>query len=230
MSLIQAVVFDMDGILIDSEVLWRQVREEFAADNGMVWNALDQESTMGCNTRMWSRIMVERLQLQERLGMDDAAIAKEIKARLLAKYEAHLPEREGAVASVLRVAQKYKVALASGSPNELATHVMKVTGLDQVFLATMYGDDVTHGKPAPDIYLEVLKKIGVAPEQAVGIEDSGNGIRSLRAARMGIVAAPGPEFPLSEEVLALADVRIEHMAEVNPELIEQAAAQRRLRG
>jgi HAD superfamily hydrolase (TIGR01509 family) len=233
MSSIQAVVFDMDGILIDSEVLWRQVREEFAADNGMVWSAEDQESTMGCNTRMWSRIMVERLQLRERLGMDDAAIATEIKSRLLRKYEAHLPEREGAVASVLRVAQKYKVALASGSPNELATYVMKATGLDKVFLATMYGDDVTHGKPAPDIYLEVLKKIGVAPEHAVGIEDSGNGIRSLRAAGMGIVAAPGPEFPLTEEVLALADVRIEHMAEVKPELIEQAArqaAQRRLRG
>ena len=230
MSSIQAVVFDMDGILIDSEVLWRQVREEFAADNGMVWSAEDQASTMCCNTRMWSRIMVERLQLQERLGMDDAAIAKEIKGRLLRKYEAHRPEREGAVASVLRVAQKYKVALASGSPNELATHVMKMTGLDKVFLATMYGDDVTHGKPAPDIYLEVLKKLGVAPEHAVGIEDSGNGIRSLRAAGMGIVAAPGPEFPLTEEVLALADVRIEHMEAVTPELIEQAAAARRLRG
>ena len=74
MSSIQAVVFDMDGILIDSEVLWRQVREEFAADNGMVWSAEDQASTMGCNTRMWSRIMVERLQLQERLGMDDATV------------------------------------------------------------------------------------------------------------------------------------------------------------
>ena len=107
---------------------------------------------------------------------------------------------------------------------------MKMTGLDKVFLATMYGDDVTHGKPAPDIYLEVLKKIGVAPEHAVGIEDSGNGIRSLRAAGMGIVAAPGPEFPLTEEVLALADVRIEHMEAVTPELIEQAAAARRLRG
>jgi len=229
MRSIQAVVFDMDGILIDSEVLWRQVREEFAADNGMVWSAEDQESTMGCNTRMWSRIMVERLQLKERLGMDDAAIAAEIKARLLRKYEAHLPEREGAVASVLRVAETYKVALASGSPNELATYVMKATGLDKVFLATMYGDDVTHGKPAPDIYLEVLKKIGVAPEHAVGIEDSGNGIRSLRAAGMGIVAAPGPEFPLSEDVLAMADVRIEHMAEIDAALIEQAARQAALR-
>ena len=229
MSDIQAVIFDMDGILIDSEVLWRQVREEFAADHGLVWSAEDQESTMGCNTRMWSRIMVERLQLVERLGMDDAAIAKEIKARLLAKYQAHLPEREGAVAAVRRVAARYKVALASGSPNELATYVMQATGLDQVFLAATYGDDVVHGKPAPDIYLDVLAKIGVAPQHAVGVEDSGNGIRSLRAAGMGIIAAPGPEFPLTDDVLALADVRIDEMTEVSVERVELAAARARLR-
>lgn len=226
MSRIQAVVFDMDGILIDSEVLWRQVREEFAADNGLHWSAEDQESTMGCNTRMWSRIMVERLQLRERLGMDDAAIAREIKGRLLRKYEAHLPEREGAIAAVHRAAAKYKVALASGSPNELAEHVMKVTGLDKVFLATMYGDDVALGKPAPDIYLEVLAKIGVRPEHAVGVEDSGNGIRSLKAAGMGIIAAPGPEFPLAAEVLALADVCIAEMSEFDVGLVERVAALR----
>jgi mannitol-1-/sugar-/sorbitol-6-/2-deoxyglucose-6-phosphatase len=222
MSQIEAVVFDMDGILIDSEVLWRLVREEFAADHGLVWDAHMQESTMGCNTAMWSRIMVERLQLKERLGMDEAAIAREIKGRLLKKYEQHLPEREGAVAAVKLAATKYRVALASGSPNELASYVMKVTGLDRIFLATMYGDDVTHGKPAPDIYLEVLKKIGVAPENAVGVEDSGNGIKSLRAAGMGIIAAPGPEFPLSAEILALGDVRIGEMTEFSLALVDAA--------
>lgn len=229
MSEMQAVVFDMDGILVDSEVLWKLVREEFAADNGMVWSAEDQESTMGCNTAMWSRIMVERLNLKDRLGMNEVAIAKEIKARLLEKYKQKLPEREGAIAAVHHAASKYKVALASGSPNELAEYVMKVTGLDKVFLATMYGDDVEHGKPAPDIYLNVLKKIGVDPRYAVGVEDSGNGIRSLRAANMGIIAAPGPEFPLSEELLALADVRITEMHEFSLDLVE-AAGRARQRG
>lgn len=229
MSTLQAVIFDMDGILVDSEVLWRLAREEFAADHGMTWSAEDQESTMGCNTAMWSRIMVQRLQLRERLGMDEAAVAREIKRRLLAKYEAHLPEREGAIAAVRLAATTYKVALASGSPNELAEYVMKKTGLDQVFLAATYGDDVAHGKPAPDIYLDVLKKIGVAPEHAVGVEDSGNGLRSLRAAGMGIIAAPGPEFPLTQDVLALADVRITEMTEFNLELVERAAAAQRAR-
>ncbi|MEN9892479.1 MAG: hypothetical protein RLY78_2774 [Pseudomonadota bacterium] len=224
MSDIQAVIFDMDGILIDSEVLWREAREDFARDHGMVWSAEDQESVMGCNTALWSRIMVERLQLRERLGMDEAAIAREIKARLLAKYEAKLPEREGAIAAVRLAASRYKVALASGSPNEIARHVMRVTGLDQVFLAATYGDDVAHGKPAPDIYLDVLAKIGVDPAHAVGVEDSGNGIRSLHAAGMGIIAAPGPEFPLAEDVLALADVRIDEMTGFSLDLVERAGA------
>ncbi|MCY1372419.1 Phosphoglycolate phosphatase [compost metagenome] len=184
---------------------------------------------MGCNTRMWSRLMVERLDLRARLGMDEAAIAREIKARLLAKYEVHLPEREGAMAAVRLAATRYKVALASGSPNELAAHVMKVTGLDKVFLATTYGDDVAHGKPAPDIYLDVLQKIGVKPEHAVGVEDSGNGIRSLRAAGMGIIAAPGPEFPLGPEVLALADVRIAELTAFDLDLVERAGAAHRAR-
>lgn len=102
MPRIEAVVFDMDGVLIDSEVIWRQVREEFCAENGMHWSAADQESTMGCNTATWSRIMVDRLHLRERLGLNEAAVAREIKDRLLRKYAARLPEREGAVAAVHR--------------------------------------------------------------------------------------------------------------------------------
>ncbi len=224
MRRVQAVVFDMDGIIVDSEVLWRQTREEFAADHGMTWGTEDQESTMGCNTRMWSQIMVERLDLRAKLGMDPAAIAREIKRRLLAKYQAHLPERKGAIDAVRLAATSYKVALASGSPNELAEYVLKATCLDKIFLATTYGDDIAHGKPAPDIYLDVLRKIGVEPENAVGVEDSGNGIRSLYAAGLGIIAAPGPEFPLSGDILSLADVCITEMTEFTLALVEQAGA------
>lgn len=227
MKPLKAIVFDMDGVLIDSEVLWRQVREEFAADNGMVWTEEAQRATMGCNTAMWSRIMVERLHLQERLGMGHADIARDIKARLLRKYEAHLPERPGAIEAVKLAATRYTVALASGSPNELGEFVMRSTGLDKVFQATMYGDDVEHGKPAPDIYLRVLEKLGLPPEQAVGIEDSANGILSLRAAGMGIVAAPGPEFPLAAEVLDMAGARINEMTAFTLQTAETAHRTRR---
>jgi HAD superfamily hydrolase (TIGR01509 family) len=220
---IEAVVFDMDGILVDSEVLWRQVREEFATENGMIWSSEDQSSTMGCNTAMWSQIMVNRLKLPDRMGMNEAAIAKEIKRRLFAKYERHLPVRDGAIEAVQMAATHFKVALASGSPNEIAQYVLCMTGLDSVFLATMYGDDVEHGKPAPDIYLKVLEKIGVRPENAVGVEDSANGIKSLKAAGMSIIAVPGPEFPLPPDVLALADVHIAEMTQLTVDLIHSAA-------
>ncbi len=224
MSGIEAVVFDMDGVLIDSEVLWRQVRLEFAADHGLRWGEQEQAATMGCSTAMWSSLMVERLQLHTRLGMDAPALASEIKRRLIAKYQLHLPLRAGAIDAVHCAASHYKVALATGSPTELADYVLRATGLDQVFLATMYGDDVAHGKPAPDIYLQVLTKIGVKPEHAVGVEDSGNGIRSLKAAGMRIIAAPGPEFPLAPDVLALADAQIDSMTEFNVALVEQVGS------
>lgn len=221
MRSIEAVVFDMDGVLIDSEVLWRQVREEFAADLGLVWGEADQAATMGASTAVWARIMVERLQLRTRLGMNEEGVAKEIIGRMRAKYAEHLPEREGAIQAVHLAATRYKVALASGSPNELAEYVLRVTGLDQVFQATMYGDDVEHGKPAPDIYWQVLAKLGVKPENAVGVEDSGNGIRSLKAAGMGIIAAPGPEFPLAPEILAMADVHLPAMTQFSLKVIEE---------
>ena len=228
---IDAVVFDMDGVLIDSEALWGEVREEFASEHGLVWRPEDQESIMGFNTAMWSRVMVERLGLRERLGMDEAGVAREIERRLLDKYRRNLPQRLGAVAAVRLAATRHKVALATGSSREVASHVIDAIGLGGVFLACTFGDDVAVGKPAPDIYLNVLAKIGTAPGQAVGVEDSANGIRSLRAAGMAVIAAPGPQFPLSAEVLALADARIDDMRDFTLETVARAAgrgaAQRR---
>lgn len=212
---IEAVVFDMDGVLVDSEVLWRQTREEFARDIGQVWSQEDQVSTMGCSTPAWSRIMVERM----KLDMTPEEIAREIKGRLILKYEASLPIRPGAIEAVKLSASRYRVALASGSPNELIDWIMDHTGLAGVFEATMYGDDVTHGKPHPEIYLKVLAKLGVEPANAVGIEDSSNGIKALRAAGMHVIATPGPEFPLAPEVLAMADHVIHSMEDFNLALV-----------
>jgi HAD superfamily hydrolase (TIGR01509 family) len=221
---VQAVVFDMDGVLIESEDIWREVREEFAASIGQTWTAADQTSTMGCNTAAWARIMVDRLDLRTRLGMDAASVAQEIIARMQARYAASLPQREGAVQAVRIAAANYRVALASGSPRALGEHVLRATGLDHVLTVTLYGDEVEHGKPAPDVYLRVLERIGVQPEHAVGVEDSGNGIRSLHAAGMGIIAAPSPGYTLSAELLALAGAHIRSMAEFSVDLVERAGA------
>ena len=176
MNRVQAVVFDMDGVLVESEDLWLRARTEFAASIGRVWTAEDQVATMGCNTAAWARIMVQRL--------------------------------------------------ASGSPRALGEHVLRATGLDDILTVTLYGDEVEHGKPAPDVYLRVLERLGVHPEDAVGVEDSGNGIRSLHAAGMGIIAAPSPGYALSAEMLALAGAHIHSLTEFSMALVESAGAHR----
>ena len=226
MNRVQAVVFDMDGVLVESEDLWLQARTEFAASIGRVWTTEDQTSTMGCNTAAWARIMVQRLELQAYPGIDEAGVAQEIITRMQALYAAHLPAREGAVQAVRLAATHYRVALASGSPRALGEHVLRATGLDDILTVTLYGDEVEHGKPAPDVYLRVLERLGVHPEDAVGVEDSGNGIRSLHAAGMGIIAAPSPGYALSAEMLALAGAHIHSLTEFSMALVESAGAHR----
>lgn len=227
MNRVQAVVFDMDGVLVESEDIWLAARTEFATSIGQVWTAEDQTATMGCNTAAWSRFMVQRLGLKSRLGMDEAGVAHEIIRRMQAKYAAHLPQRAGAVHAVRTAAAHYRVALASGSPRALGEAVLRATGLDEVLTVTMYGDEVEHGKPAPDIYLRVLERIGVAPADAVGVEDSGNGIRSLHAAGMGVIAAPSPGYPLAADVRAKAGALIDSLEDFSVALVEQAGAVRR---
>lgn len=229
MKRIDAVVFDMDGVLIDSEPLWQRARAEFAADLGLPWNDADQAAMMGASTAVWSTLMCERLDLERRLGMGPAAVADAVIDRMSAKYTARLPERDGAIAAVHRIAAHWPVALATGSPQRLFEHVLRACGLDRVFRVAMTSDDVARGKPAPDVYLAVLARLGVDPERAVGIEDSGNGVRALAAAGMGIVAAPAPELPLSAEVRALSDVHIGAMGELDAACIERAAERRALR-
>lgn len=227
MNRVRAVVFDMDGVLVESEDIWLEARTEFAASIGQVWTPEDQTATMGCNTAAWSRFMLQRLDLKARLGMDEAGVAHEIIHRMQAKYAAHLPQRAGAVQAVRTAAAHYRVALASGSPRALGEAVLHATGLDEVLTVTMYGDEVEHGKPAPDIYLRVLERIGVAPADAVGVEDSGNGIRSLHAAGMGIIAAPSPGYPLAADVRAKAGALIDSLEDFSVALVEQAGAVRR---
>lgn len=223
MSDVQAVVFDMDGVLVDSEGIWWQVREAFARSLGRRWREEDQIATMGCNTAAWSRIMVERLGLADLPDWDAPAVAREIISRMQASYREQLPQRPGAAEAVRRVAACCPVGLASGSPRALGETVLAALGLKQVFATTVYGDDVEHGKPAPDIYLLALRTMGVAPAHAVGIEDSANGIRSLAAAGMGIVAAPMPGYALSPEVSALAGVCIAQMTELDAAAVLRAA-------
>ena len=219
---IEAIIFDMDGVLVDSEVYWDQARVDYARDRGKTWTDAFQRLAMGRSTVGWAEVMREKLALDE--GVDEIIV--EMKARVIAKYEERMPTRPGAIESVHHMKAHYRVALASGSPTEIIKAVLRITGLDQVFEVMVYGDDIPRGKPAPDIYLEACGRLGVKPEESLGIEDSANGLRSLKAAGMAAVAAPSPDFPLDEEVLALADAHITTLEQFNRDLIQRIEAAR----
>ena len=219
---IEAVIYDMDGVLVDSEVYWDKSRIEFANDRGLVWTDEFQRLAMGRSTVGWARVMQEKLALDEPI---DAIIA-EMKARVIAHYEARMPARPGALESVAHMKRHFRVGLASGSPTDIIKAVLRITGLDQIFEVMIYGDEVPRGKPAPDIYHEALKQLGVAPAASLGIEDSANGLRSLRAAGMFAVAAPSPDYPLPDDVLALADAHITTLEDFNIELVKRIERRR----
>jgi HAD superfamily hydrolase (TIGR01509 family) len=213
---IDAVVFDMDGILVDSEVYWRECREAFARDRGLIWTAEDQHHAMGRNTLEWAQVMRERL----KLDLSPEAIAEEMIQRVQARYEARLPLLPGALEAVHAVAGRYRMALASGSPPPIIRFVIDRAELQDVFEAVIYGEEMSHGKPAPDIYLETLRQLDLPPSQAVGIEDSANGVRALKAAGMIAVAVPSPGFSLPDDVLALADRVLDSMVQLSVAVID----------
>ena len=217
---IKAVIYDMDGVLVDSEVYWDQARVDFAAERGLRWTDAMQRGAMGRSTVGWARVMQEKLALD----MSLAAIIAEMKARVIAQYEGRMPTRPGALESVAAMQAQYRIGLASGSPTEIIKAVLRITGLDQLFEVMIYGDEVGKGKPAPDIYLEALRQLGVAPAQSLGIEDSANGLRALKAAGMYAVAAPSPEYPLPADALALADAHITTLEDFTVELVQSIDA------
>jgi mannitol-1-/sugar-/sorbitol-6-/2-deoxyglucose-6-phosphatase len=212
---IRAVIFDMDGVLVDSEPCWDEARVELAAAYGKRWTEELQRQSMGRSTVEWARVMRERIPLP----MSEEEVIEEMRRRMVAYYDRHLPLLPGALEAVRLAASAYPVALASGSMTALIEYVLGATGLDKVMTTVVFGDTIPQGKPAPDIYLEAARRLGIAPAECVGVEDSGNGIRALRAAGMRAVAVPSPRYPLGEDVLALADRRLTTLEGFSLELL-----------
>jgi len=213
---IDAVVFDLDGVILDSEELWDEVREELARERGGRWSDRAQADMMGMSSREWSRYMHEVVGLSE----PPEEINREVVRRMLDGYEELLPLIDGAVDAVRRIGARWPLGLASSSNRELIDRALELSGLAPLFRETVSSEEVARGKPAPDAYLEAARRLGVEPSRCAAVEDSTNGIRSAHAAGMRVIAIPNPAFPPPDEVLALAAVVLESIAALEPSVVD----------
>jgi len=213
---IDGVVFDLDGLLLDSEQVWDAARDELAEERGGRWHPGAQRDMMGMSSPEWSRYM------HDVIGVPDPPdeINAEVVRRVEEHYRKHLPVIPGAQAAVERLAERWPLALASSSNRELIDLALDLMGIADRFQATVSSEEVGRGKPAPDVYVEAARRLGVDPTHAAAIEDSHNGIRAAKAAGMRVVAIPNRHFPPDDDALALADLVLNELAELTPETVE----------
>ena len=211
-----AVIFDMDGLLIDSEQVWDDVRERLAADWGGRWHSGAQRDMMGMSAPEWSRYMHDVIGLPQ----TPAEIDGEVVRRMEERYRTELPLIPGAVEAVGRLAARWPLGLASSSNLPLIRLALASSGLAALFDVVVSSEEVAHGKPSPDVYLEAARRLGVEPVQAAAVEDSHNGILAARAAGMRVIAVPNAQFPPRAEALAAAEVVLRTIAELTPEVVE----------
>jgi HAD superfamily hydrolase (TIGR01509 family) len=214
---VSAVIFDMDGVLVDSEAVWDDVRKRFVEENGGTWHDGAQRDMMGMSSVEWSHYVRDRLGVE----MDPEEISREVADRVAATYREHLPLLPGAVEAVRSLAEEWPLGLASSSNRHVIDLVLEQAGIADSFKATVSSEEVGAGKPAPDVYLETAKRLGKEAHTCAAIEDSTNGIRSAHAAGMPVVAVPNRDFPPESDALGSADVTLKSLTEITPSLVRQ---------
>ena len=214
--MIDAFVFDLDGVLLDSEQVWDEARERLANERGGRWHPEAQRDMMGMSSPEWSRYMHETIGLPE----PPEEINREVVERLAAIYREHLPVIAGAREAVERMAARWPLGVASSSNRELIELVLELLGVAHLFATTVSSEEVAHGKPAPDVYLEAARRLRVDPANVAAVEDSHNGILAARAAGMCVLAIPNAHFPPGQDALDEADTVLNELAELTPETVE----------
>ncbi len=216
---IDTIVFDMDGVIIDTEEIWSGVRHDFAVAHGGHWTPeIDQPKVMGANSMEWAASM------RENNGVDLPAevIYRGVVDELRARYAQHLPVISGAPEAVARLARGYRMGVASSSPLELIEYALELAGLREHFEVLISSDEVPVGKPQPEVYIEACRRLDVVSARAAAVEDSSNGLRAARAAGLTVVAIPHPAFPPSADALELADLVLDSLEELTQPAIEDA--------
>jgi HAD superfamily hydrolase (TIGR01509 family) len=215
-----AVVLDLDGVLVDSEERWDAARRELVSEHGGRWKDDATHAMLGMSSTEWSAYVRDELEVD----LEPDAINAEVVRRLVDGYRRDLPLLPGAVETVRALGARWTLGLASSSNAPLITLVLERTGLDAVIRAWVSSEEVARGKPAPDVYLEAARRIAADPARCVAVEDSSNGIRSAHAAGMAVVAVPMRAFPPAPDALALASATADGIAEVTPDVVEAAFA------
>jgi HAD superfamily hydrolase (TIGR01509 family) len=203
-------------VVVDSEELWDEARESLARERGGRWSKRAQADMMGMSSVEWSRYMHDVVGLAE----SPEEINREVVRRMLARYADAPPVIDGAVDAVRRLGERWPLAVASSSNREIIDAVLDATGLASTFRATVSSEEVARGKPAPDVYLEAARRLGLSPGGCAAIEDSSNGIRSAKTAGMRVVAIPNRRYPPDDDALALADVVLGSIRELSPDVVE----------
>jgi HAD superfamily hydrolase (TIGR01509 family) len=214
-----AVIFDLDGVLVDSETIWDEARRALVERSGRTWRHDAQRAMMGMSSVEWSCYMRDELGVP----MPADAISAAVVASLEDRYRERLPLIPGAREAVMRLAGRWPLGLASSANRSIIELVLREAGLVDCFEATVSSEEVARGKPAPDVYLEAARRLGREPERCVAIEDSSNGLRSAAAAGMHLIAIPNRAFAPDPDALVLADVVLESIDELRPGLVDGLA-------
>jgi HAD superfamily hydrolase (TIGR01509 family) len=212
-----AVMFDLDGVLVDTEQQWNEAKRALVRAAGGRWREDAPRAMMGMSSREWSAYLREQLGVER----DVDEINRDVVRRMEQLYRARLPLLPGAREAVRALADRWPLGLASSSNREIIDLVLDLAGLADAFVATVSSEEVECGKPAPDVYLEAARRVGVKPNRCVALEDSSNGLRAAVAAEMDVIAVPNPHYPPDEDALVLAAATVATIGEVTPELVER---------
>ena len=213
--MIDCVVFDMDGVIVDSEQVWDDVREQLAKERGGRWHEGAQAAMMGMSSPEWSAYMHDEIGLRE----SPEEINAEVVERMLERYREQLPLIDGAVGAVRRLAPEFRLGVASSSNRPLIETVLERAEIADLFDAVVSSEEVDRGKPAPDVYLEAMRRLGAEPVRTAAIEDSSNGILAAHAAGMRVIALPNAHYPPAPDALAVVDAVIASPDDLTPELV-----------
>jgi HAD superfamily hydrolase (TIGR01509 family) len=218
---IEAVVFDLDGVLVDTEPVWAAVRRELTVSTGGHWSDEAAAAMLGMSGPEWAAYMHDALGVP----LEPAEIHDRVVKEVVARIKQGLRPIDGAPEAVARIAAQWPVAVASSADRPVIDAALEATGLSEWLQVIVTSEEAGRGKPAPDVFLLAAERLGANPERVAAVEDSPNGMRAVKAAGMVLIAIPNASTPVDQDVLALADVVRDAITQLTPEVVVGVASQ-----